>query len=153
MSMLDKAKSLAVTRGGECLAKDWPGINTKIEWRCSHAHEWFATYNSVCYEKSWCRRCATAARAQILRERAFDIMQVSAQKQSFRCNTSKEEYINVIQKINWTCLLCSRDFCTSWKALATTSKFRCDSCFRPPLTRAEQCSKALSIATSPEVAS
>ena len=126
--MLQKARNLAVAKGGECLASEWKNVNTKIKWRCSTGHEWETTYSCVAYTKSWCRQCATEARAQVLREKAYDVMIVTAQKHHIRCETSKEDYINVLQKVGWTCLICSNHFSTSWKIFATTCNFRCWKC-------------------------
>ena len=123
--MLQKARDLAGAKGGECLASEWKNVNTKIKWRCSTGHEWETTYSCVAYTKTWCRQCATEARAQVLREKAYDVMIVTAQKHNFRCETSKEDYINVLQKVGWTCLICSNHFYTSWKIFATTCNFRC----------------------------
>ena len=128
MDMIQKARAIAVSHGGECLVDEWQNVSTKIMWRCSVGHEWKTTYEKVAYQKSWCRQCATAARSQTLRERAYDTMMISAQKHNFICITPKEGYINVLQKIEWKCLGCTHHFATSWKALSTTSKFRCDGC-------------------------
>ena len=126
--MLQKARDIATAKGGECLASEWKNVNTKIKWRCSTGHEWETTYSCVAYTKSWCRECATEARAQVLREKAYDVMIVTAQEHNFRCETSKEEYINVLQKVGWTCQICSNHFSTSWKTLATACKFSCWLC-------------------------
>ena len=126
--MLQKARDLATAKGGECLESEWKNVNTKIKWRCSTGHEWEMTYSCVAYTKTWCRQCATEARAQVLREKAYDVMIVTAQKHNFRCETSKEDYINVLQKVGWTCLICSNHFSTSWKIFATTCNFRCWQC-------------------------
>ena len=116
--MLQKARDLAGAKGGECLASEWKNVNTKIKWRCSTGHEWETTYSCVAYTKSWCRQCATEARAQVLREKAYDVMIVTAQKHNFRCETSKEDYINVLQKVGWTCQICSNPPGKSWRPRA-----------------------------------
>ena len=128
--MLQKARTLAAAKGGDCLAEVWEHVDTKIQWRCSVGHVWETTYSKVAYVKTWCRQCATIKNAQILRDRAYDVMITSAQKHNFRCEATKEEYINVLQKVGWTCLKCSSHFKTAWKTLATTCKFSCWHCER-----------------------
>lgn len=126
--MLQKARALAESKGGACLVETWTNVNTKIPWRCSVGHIWETTYAKVGYTKSWCPECAAIKTARTLRDRAYDTMTISALKHDFRCDTSKEDYINVLQKVGWTCLKCSKHFNASWKTLATTCKFSCWQC-------------------------
>jgi hypothetical protein len=126
--MLQKARALAEAKGGACLADVWKNVTTKIPWRCSIGHVWETTYSKVGYTKAWCPKCAAIKTAQTLRDRAYDVMIVTALKHNFRCEVSKEDYINVLQKVGWTCLKCSKHFVTGWNTLATTCKFSCWEC-------------------------
>ena len=126
--MLQKARTLAEAKGGACLADTWENVDTKIQWSCSLGHVWEITYSAVAYRKTWCPKCAAIKTAQTLRDRAYDVMIVTALQHNFRCEVSKEDYINVLQKVGWTCLKCSKHFITGWKTLATTCKFSCWEC-------------------------
>ena len=126
--MLQKARALAGEKGGECLADSWKNVRTPIKWKCSTGHEWETTYEKVAYAKTWCRQCASETRAQVQREKAYDIMIETALRHDLRCETAKEDYINVLQQVRWTCLLCDNHFSTAWKSLSSMSKFSCWPC-------------------------
>ena len=60
-ALLEKMKSLARSREGECLSNEYKNSQTKLRWRCKNGHEWEAVPNSVSPRKgfkgSWCAFC------------------------------------------------------------------------------------------------
>lgn len=49
-------KEVAIARGGSCLG-NYTGSHNKIEFECANKHRWFATYNNIYYNNSWCPHC------------------------------------------------------------------------------------------------
>ncbi len=56
--MLQKARDLALARGGECLSLRYVNTDSKLEWKCAEGHLWSAKLNHVKDSGSWCPRCA-----------------------------------------------------------------------------------------------
>uniref|UniRef100_UPI004047EE3D zinc-ribbon domain-containing protein n=1 Tax=Algoriphagus sp. TaxID=1872435 RepID=UPI004047EE3D len=48
---------IALTRGGNCLSKEYIDAKTKLEWQCKAGHSWFATPNHI-KNGTWCPNCA-----------------------------------------------------------------------------------------------
>lgn len=48
---------LASARGGTCISVQYKNPTTKLAWKCSYAHEFYATPNKV-QQGSWCPICA-----------------------------------------------------------------------------------------------
>lgn len=47
---------LADQNGGECVSKKYKNAHTKLQWRCSVGHSWWANYNNIS-NGSWCPQC------------------------------------------------------------------------------------------------
>ena len=60
---LEEMRAIAHTRGGECLSGTYRNNQTKLHWRCTHGHEWWAIPAAV-KRGQWCRRCALLGRKQ-----------------------------------------------------------------------------------------
>src|SRR3972149_6496134 len=54
---IKKSQEIAKLRGGLCLTISPKSLKDKFEWQCSIGHKWFATYQNVIYNKSWCPYC------------------------------------------------------------------------------------------------
>ena len=58
---IEEMQQIAKKRGGKCLSKKYVNNSTKLEWKCSDGHRWFATPDKVKGSKSkkgtWCRKC------------------------------------------------------------------------------------------------
>jgi hypothetical protein len=55
---IEEMRAIAKARGGQCLSERYVNLNTKLQWRCAHGHEWSATPNNVKHAKAWCPVCA-----------------------------------------------------------------------------------------------
>jgi len=55
---IEEMRAIAKERGGECLSERYMNLNTKLQWRCAHGHEWAAPPNNVKHTKAWCPVCA-----------------------------------------------------------------------------------------------
>lgn len=58
---IEKMKTEAQARGGNCLSKEYINTRTKLQWICKLGHTWMATPNSILSRKSWCPQCAILA--------------------------------------------------------------------------------------------
>ena len=55
---IDVYKEVAKNKGGECLSNSVKDSNSKLEWKCSEGHIWFATASEVKNTSQWCPICA-----------------------------------------------------------------------------------------------
>eukprot|EP01037_Dinobryon_pediforme_P003966 gene3965-4016_t len=60
-------RSVAQSRGGECLSDKYMGMQTKLRWRCAHGHEWSTTPATVINRGSWCPDCSTGLGERLTR--------------------------------------------------------------------------------------
>ncbi len=65
MLSLKECQDLAISRGGECLSKEYINNQTHMEWKCEKNHTWFATFNNVKNSNSWCPTCAGKAKSTL----------------------------------------------------------------------------------------
>jgi hypothetical protein len=86
-------RSLAAERGGECLAPDYLGTNTRLRWRCAAGHEFDATPGSV-RSGRWCATCGN-------RVLGLEFVQQMARERGGRCLASK--YVNGRELLTWEC--------------------------------------------------
>ncbi len=54
---LQEMQTLAKSRGGECLSKEYSNIKTKLKWKCAFGHTWEATPR-LHLTGHWCPQCA-----------------------------------------------------------------------------------------------
>lgn len=59
---VDEMRVIAKERGGECLSDQYVNLTTKLHWRCSLGHEWWAVPDNIKHRKSWCPECARTNR-------------------------------------------------------------------------------------------
>jgi hypothetical protein len=53
---LQEMQTLAKSRGGECLSKEYANIKTKLKWKCAFGHTWEATPR-LHLTGHWCPAC------------------------------------------------------------------------------------------------
>ena len=56
---LEDCIALAASKGGWCIAAEYPGSKTKMPWKCSCGYVWEAAYGGV-VKGTWCLPCANA---------------------------------------------------------------------------------------------
>lgn len=54
---IEWVRSVAKSKGGECLDADYRGVDYKYRWRCDKQHEWCAGANDV-RVNTWCPTCS-----------------------------------------------------------------------------------------------
>ena len=59
-------ETLAESRGGRCLSKEYRGVHRKLEWQCSYGHRWRATPDSV-RRGTWCPECSSGLSERLCR--------------------------------------------------------------------------------------
>ena len=92
---LTELRSLAISKGGECLSEKYSGNATKLKWRCAKGHVWEAVPSSVKNQGTWCPKCA--------RGDTFGLkdMQRLASERGGRCLS--REYKDLKTKLTWLC--------------------------------------------------
>lgn len=58
VALLERCRSVANTRGGECLSSVYVNGGTHLEWRCGEGHIWQATPENIVTAGTWCPYCA-----------------------------------------------------------------------------------------------
>lgn len=56
MLSLKECQDLAISRGGECLSKEYINAKTNMQWKCKENHTWPATFKNI-KKGSWCPFC------------------------------------------------------------------------------------------------
>jgi hypothetical protein len=120
---LKEMDSIAKSRGGRCLSKEYLGIQEKIEWQCQEGHKWKAQPASIKHANTWCPECRGTKRLSIKG------MESIAKSRGGRCLS--KEYINAHVKLHWECLEGHR-----WKSTPSSIKYSETWC--------PECSKGLS---------
>jgi hypothetical protein len=64
---LSEMRAVARSRGGECLAQEYLGMQKKLRWRCAHGHEWSTTPATVIQGGAWCPDCSTCLGERLTR--------------------------------------------------------------------------------------
>lgn len=60
-------RAVARSRGGECLAMEYLGMQTKLPWRCAHGHDWKTTPATAIQGGAWCPECSTGLGERLTR--------------------------------------------------------------------------------------
>merc|ERR1711879_801354 len=89
---IDLAWEVATARGGECISKEYQNAKSKLLWRCSKGHEWWAKLDHVKNSKSWCPECLKLTIAD-----AHEIAGVRGGE------CLSEVYQNKRSKLRWRC--------------------------------------------------
>jgi hypothetical protein len=92
---ISEMQEVAKTKGGKCLSTNYINNQTKLEWKCSKGHRWFATAANIKNHGKWCPKCSGNARLSI-----EDMRQI-AKDRGGKCLS--EKYINSVTKIKWRC--------------------------------------------------
>lgn len=94
-------REIAEGHGGELLSTAYVNNYTKMSWRCTEGHEWFASLSNIKVGK-WCRKCSIVKSGQrrVLVD-GLEQAQRHASKNSGKCLS--EEYVSAITKMRWRC--------------------------------------------------
>ncbi len=67
-STLEECQELAISKGGECLSKEYINVKTHMEWKCEKNHTWLAIFKSVKHGNAWCPYCSKSRSEKLCRE-------------------------------------------------------------------------------------
>jgi len=93
---------IAQARGGQCLADEYAGSETKMPFVCSEGHRWSARPTDI-RQGSWCKRCALEHTAS-LKRLTIKMMHQIASERGGECLSS--EYVDAVTKLRWRCGEC-----------------------------------------------
>jgi hypothetical protein len=65
ISILEKIKKVAVSKGGECLDEEYFDSNTKMQFKCSCREVWETTADKILNAGSWCHQCGGSKKGSI----------------------------------------------------------------------------------------
>lgn len=63
---LDRAKRVAIKKGGECLSTEYVGVGKLLRWKCGNGHEWSSSLSNI-ENGTWCPRCRNWRREEMCR--------------------------------------------------------------------------------------
>ncbi len=92
---LERCRTIARERGGECLSDSYTNQQTPLLWRCREGHEWRTTSANVIRRRSWCPHCAGNARLTIEAIRPYAAAHGGT--------LLSGEYVNSYQPLRWRC--------------------------------------------------
>jgi hypothetical protein len=95
MLTLKECQDLAISKGGECLSKEYINIKTKMQWKCKENHTWFANFKNIKYQDTWCLKCS--GKAKLTLKECQDL----AISKGGKCLS--EEYIGNNYHMEWRC--------------------------------------------------
>jgi len=75
---LQEMQEIAISKGGRCLSNKYENNSSKLEWKCSSGHRWFATPRDIKFgsrnrktgqrKGTWCPVCANTVRVSKLQK-------------------------------------------------------------------------------------
>jgi len=86
---------LAISRGGECLSTEYINSEFHMEWKCEKNHTWFATFNKIKNQQTWCPTCSGNEKLTL------EECQGLAISRGGKCLST--EYINAHISMEWKC--------------------------------------------------
>jgi len=93
-STIEEMKEIARSREGKCLSETYINNRTKLWWKCSKGHEWWARPHDI-KKGAWCPVCAGKASLTI------EEMKQLAKERGGKCLS--EVYTNSHTKLRWRC--------------------------------------------------
>lgn len=91
---LERMRTIAQERGGECLSKVYRRNEVKLRWRCALGHTWSATPSGI-ISGHWCPRCGGSQPRTIQ-----DMRRVAAARDG---ECLSRTYRNAVTKLRWRC--------------------------------------------------
>ena len=88
-------QALAMEWGGQCLSNEYINQSTKLLFRCTDGHEWFATPTNVYHRSSWCPHCSGNAK--------LDINSAHEAARAVGGVCLSTEYVSVHEPLKWRC--------------------------------------------------
>ena len=92
LSLADMQR-LAAERGGKCLSAEYVNNHTRLQWRCSEGHEWWARPYDI--RRTWCPHCAHTVKLEIA-----DLRKIARSRGGTLLSTI---YVNGREPLSWRC--------------------------------------------------
>ena len=92
---IEEIQSIAKSRSGECLSKEYHGSRIHLLWKCKEGHIWEVDPHHI-KQGNWCPTCANN-----LRKLSINEMQKIAKSRKGKCLSKK--YIGVHHNLLWQC--------------------------------------------------
>lgn len=92
---IEMMREYAKERGGECLSQEYKNAQTKLLWRCSQGHEWWAAAGPMRQHNTWCPKCSSNP--------PLDIEDMRQMAMILGGECLSENYKNVSEKLLWKC--------------------------------------------------
>lgn len=97
---LSDFKNIAIKRGGECLSTEYNGPKSKLKFKCSEGHIWYASPSDIKNSNSWCPYCGQLSSAK---KRAFGIEYVKEFISKYNGDCLSDKYLNSHSKLSFKC--------------------------------------------------
>ncbi|WP_156668994.1 hypothetical protein [Ralstonia insidiosa] len=122
---LQRAKSHAKAKGGECLSNVYKNNKAKLLWKCTDEKHppWEARFYSVIKNETWCPKCWDKERPIAMLARA----KTHAKSKDGKCLSN--EYKNNATKLIWKCHVETHKPWSSSYSLVVTSGHWCPECW------------------------
>lgn len=91
-----RIQKIAVSKGGECLSREYFGRHELLEFKCGIGHRWKARPSDI-KRGHWCAKCAKAGG----KKKTIEDMQKIAKQYGGECLSTT--YLNSKHKLRWRC--------------------------------------------------
>jgi len=98
---LEECQQIAISRGGECLSKEYVNNITKMLWRCQESHEWETTFDLIKRRGSWCPTCSDT------KHTIEDCNRIAMERKGLCLS---KDYVNAMEMLLWQC-----EYFHTWK--------------------------------------
>lgn len=101
---LNKAKEVAISKGGECLSGDYISAKGKLKWKCANSEHpaWESAYDHVVNSNKWCPECGKKSISNKNKNKSgLEMAKKYAISKGGKCVS--DEYSGVKKKLKWCC--------------------------------------------------
>lgn len=98
---IEEMHSIANSREGKCLSRQYVNFTTRLKWECSEGHQFMATPKNVKSAGSWCPTCSVEKNTGKQRL-SIEAMHKLAKTHGGKCLS--KVYVNNRTKLEWECV-------------------------------------------------
>ena len=98
---IEEMHSIANSREGKCLSRQYVNSKTRLKWECSEGHQFMATPKNVKSAGSWCPTCSVEKNTGKQRL-SIEAMHKLAKTHGGKCLS--KVYVNNRTKLEWECV-------------------------------------------------
>ena len=101
---LEVMRTLAASKGGECISESFVSVAKKMRWRCGDCgYEWEAAPKTILYgyHDSWCPACGMEKRKKTRRINHFETLRKLARSKGGECIS--QDYVSNDDPLLWMC--------------------------------------------------